>query len=59
MMATKERVYVPLAAVTLDDLVPAGHFYRHLEWTLDLAFVRDLVSGCYKARGRPSIDPCQ
>jgi transposase len=43
--------------VSLDDLVPAGHFYRHLERTLDLAFVRDLVRDAYAGIGRPSIDP--
>ncbi len=44
-------------AVSLDDLVPAGHFYRHLERTLDLDFVRELVRGSYAGIGRPSIDP--
>jgi len=38
-------------------LVPADHFYRHLERTLDLSFVRDLVRPFYAAGGRPSIDP--
>ena len=28
-------------AVSLENLIPADHFYRHLEATLDLAFVRD------------------
>jgi len=41
----------------LEDLVPADHFYRHLERTLDLDFVRDLVRGAYADTGRPSIDP--
>jgi len=57
MMGSKERAFAPLPAVTLDDLVPADHFYRHLERTLDLAFVRDLVRDCYAAGGRPGIDP--
>jgi transposase len=43
--------------VSLDDLVPEGHFYRHLERSLDLAFVRDLVRDAYAESGRPSIDP--
>ncbi len=43
--------------VSLDGLVPQGHFYRHLERTLDLAFVRDLVRDAYADIGRPSIDP--
>ena len=42
---------------SLDALVPAHHFYRHLESKLDLAFVRDLVRSAYKEGGRPSIDP--
>ncbi|MDB4979295.1 MAG: transposase [Myxococcales bacterium] len=43
--------------ISLNDLVPPGHFYRHLERTLDLAFVRDLVRETYAGIGRPSIDP--
>jgi transposase len=43
--------------VSLDSLVPKSHFYRHLEQTLDLAFVRELVRDTYAESGRPSIDP--
>jgi transposase len=43
--------------ISLEDLVPTGHFYRHLERTLDLTFVRDLVRETYAGIGRPSIDP--
>ncbi|HEU5425094.1 MAG TPA: IS1182 family transposase [Nitrolancea sp.] len=43
--------------VSLEGLVPAGHFYRHLEAALDLDVVREWVAGCYAERGRPSIDP--
>ena len=57
MMGTKERTFAPIAAVSLDALVPADHFYRHLAGTLDLSFVRDLVHDTYAAHGRPSIDP--
>jgi len=57
MMGIKERAFGPLPPVSLEDLVPPDHFYRHLERTLDLAFVRDLVGAYYKAGGRPSIDP--
>jgi transposase len=56
MMGTKARMFAPIAALTLDDLVPAEHFYRHLDRTLDLAFVRELVAECYAVGGRPSID---
>ena len=44
-------------AVSLEDLVPANHFYRHLEAKLDLGFVREWVRELYAERGRPSIDP--
>ncbi len=56
-MGTKQRDFAPLPDLTLEHLVPADHFYRHLERSLDLAFVRDLVRDCYKAGGRPSVDP--
>ncbi len=43
--------------VSLEDLVPCDHFYRHLDRSLDLSFVRDLVCDCYSQIGGPSIDP--
>src|SRR3954470_6609743 len=43
--------------VSLEHLVPPDHFYRHLDATLDLSFVRDWVADPYGERGRPSIDP--
>lgn len=57
MMGTKARIFGPLPPVSLEDLVPPDHFYRHLEATLDLAFVRDLVRDAYAGAGRPSVDP--
>ncbi len=57
MMGTKVRLFGPLEQVSLEDLVPTDHFYRHLERTLDLTFVRDLVQPYYAAGGRPSVDP--
>ena len=57
MMGTKARMFTPVAVVSLEDLVPATHFYRHLDRVLDLSFVRDLVKETYAERGRPSIDP--
>jgi len=57
-MGAKARLFVPLPAVTLEELVPADHFYRHLDRVLDLTFVCDLVQDRYVAGlGRPSIDP--
>src|SRR5215212_4147195 len=57
MMGHKERAFGPLPPVTLEELVPADHFYRHLERSLDLSFVRALVWDAYAGSGRPSIDP--
>jgi hypothetical protein len=35
MMGRKARHFTPLPAVSLEELVPADHFYRHLERALD------------------------
>ena len=51
------RAFAPLCNRSLEDLVPAANFYRHLEAKLDLGFVRDLVCTTYKEGGRPSVDP--
>src|SRR5947209_6388539 len=57
MMGFKERAFAPLVAVSLEELVPQDHFYRHLQKVLDLSFVYDLVRESYALAGRPSIDP--
>lgn len=57
MMGSKERRFAPLTNVSLEELVPQDHFYRHLERTLDLSFVREFVQQTYAHVGRPSIDP--
>ncbi|GHO80248.1 hypothetical protein KSD_80190 [Ktedonobacter sp. SOSP1-85] len=56
-MGFKERTFAPLTAVSLEELVPQDHFYRHLERKLDLSFVRTFVEEAYASKGRPSIDP--
>ena len=43
--------------VSLEELVPQNHFYRHLEAKLDLGFVREWVQERYADHGRPSVDP--
>ena len=57
MMGKKERSFAALPPVTLEDLVPTDHVSRHLERTLDLSFVRDVVREAYADIGRPSIAP--
>jgi hypothetical protein len=39
MMGFKERAFHPLVAVSVEELVPQDHFYRHLQKVLDLSFV--------------------
>jgi len=58
MMGTKVRTFAPLPHdLSLEDLVPQDNFYRRLEATLDLSFVRELVGPLYAKGGRPSVDP--
>ena len=57
MMGTKIRSFAPLPDLSLEELVPKDNFYRRLEATLDLSFVRDIVRDCYASSGRPSVDP--
>jgi transposase len=55
--STKMRHFSPLPNLSLEELVPKDNFYRRLEATLDLSFVRELVKECYASSGRPSVDP--
>jgi len=53
----KQRHFDRQLLVSLENLVPADNFYRHLDAKLDLSFVRAWVADLYAACGRPSIDP--
>jgi transposase len=57
MMGCKAREFAPIERLTLEDLVPRAHFYRHVDRVLDLSFVRALVAPYYAPGGRPSVDP--
>ena len=57
MMGIKDRQFVPLPHLSLEELVPNDHLYRRLEKALDLSFVRDLARPLYAKGGRPSVDP--
>ena len=57
MIGTKERVFKTHANLSLNYLVPVNNFYRQLEASVILDFVRDLVADLYSTIGRPSIDP--
>jgi hypothetical protein len=56
MMGKRERSFAPRVNVSLEELVPHDHFYRHLERTLDFSFVRAFVVKTYAHGGRPSIE---
>ena len=44
MMGIKQRRFESLPRqISLEDLVPEDNFYRRLEATLDLSFVREMV----------------
>lgn len=57
MLGYKSRDFRQHEAISLEDLVPEDNFYRQVEWSIDLSFVRDLVNDFYSSIGRPSIDP--
>ena len=57
MLGHKIRDFRLLTAVSLEDLVPEDNFYRQVERSIDLSFVRDLANEFYSNIGRPSIDP--
>jgi transposase len=57
MMGAKIRNFAPLPDLSLEELIPKDNFYRRLEATLDLSFVRELVKNCHASSGRPSVDP--
>ena len=41
------EMQLKLHIVTIEDLVPKGHFLRKLEATLDLSFIREETSDLY------------
>src|SRR4030095_9499881 len=57
MLGHKAREFKQHKSISLEDLVPPDNFYRQVERSIDLSFVRMLASGFYASLGRPSIDP--
>ena len=47
MLGHKVREFKPLTAICLEDLVPTNNFYRQVERSIDLNFVRDLAAEFY------------
>ena len=57
MLGHKASEFRQHQSISLEDLVPDDNFYRQVERTLDLRFVRELVAELYSNIGRASIDP--
>ena len=57
MLGHKAREFKQHKSISLEDLVPDDNFYRQVQRSLDLSFVRELVDEFYASIGRPSIDP--
>ena len=57
MLGHKARDFRKHVSISLEDLVPQDNFYRQVEQSLDLKFVRDLTAELYSSIGRPSVDP--
>ena len=57
MLGRKDREFKQHESISLEDLVPEDNFYRQVEQSIDLDFVRDLASEFYSNIRRPSIDP--
>lgn len=57
MMGKREAQASAIQLVTLEELVPSGHFLRKLDRALDLGFVPGFLQAAYPSRrGRPGID---
>src|SRR6185503_9964643 len=57
MLGHKAREFKQHQSISLEDLVPDDNFYRQVERSIDLSFVRKLAGEYYASIGRPSIDP--
>jgi transposase len=57
MLGHKAREFKQHKSISLEDLVPDDNFYRQVERSIDLSFVRDLADEFYSSIGRPSVDP--
>ena len=57
ILGHKPREFKQHKSISLEELVPDDNFYRQVERSIDLSFVRDLAGEFYESIGRPSIDP--
>jgi transposase len=57
MIGQKDRIFRQHVSISLEELVPEDNFYRQVERSIDLNFVRELAAEFYAVIGRPSVDP--
>jgi transposase len=57
MMTQRQNTQLKMYSLTIEDMVPQGHFLCKLDAMIDLSFIYDEVRNLYSAVGRPSIDP--
>jgi len=57
MLGHKAREFKQHKSISLEDLVPDDNFYRRVERSIDLSFVRELAAEFYSNIGRTSVDP--
>ena len=57
MMGREERVFAPLTQMSLEELVPQGHFYLFLERKLDLSFAESLCRRPMQEEDVPPLNP--
>ena len=57
MLGRKAREFKQHQSISLEDLVPSDNFYRQVERSIDLSFVRELAAEFYSNIGRTSVDP--
>lgn len=57
MMNQKNCVQQKMMCVTMENLMPQGHFLRQLDRFIDFSFIYQRVEHMYSQTGRRSIDP--
>jgi len=58
MLTERDGVQIKLHCITIEDLVPEGHFLRKVEKAVDFSFIYNEVRNLYcPDNGRPGIDP--
>jgi hypothetical protein len=55
MIGKKERDFKIHAQISLEDLMPEDNFYRQLEASVSIDFVRDLVEDLYSSIDSPEL----